>query len=264
MQCPRLAHRQGLPIKRLSITGLRRFWPVLALLIAGLALWAMQPRGGAARAPVGLFTSLPILWNEAPDIAAQLNDPTPEHWARAELSARGRIIPLDTLAAEPLAGLSRLVIAQPRPLSPDENVALDAWVRDGGQLLLLADPALTQHSDFPIADPRRPQAVVLLSPILTRWGLELTFDESQPYGERVQAVQDAAIPYNLAGRWRVAGAAAAAANCQLLGDGLAVTCRVGKGRVVALADAAVLERGDPAGSRRTALAWLLDAAFPGA
>lgn len=236
---------------------------MLAALALGLALWAAQPRSGSAQAPTGLFTSLPILWNEAPDIAAQLNDTAPPHWARAELAERGGIIPLDTLAAEPLAGLSRLVIAQPRPLSPEENVALDAWVRGGGRLLLLADPALTQHSDFPIADPRRPQAVVLLSPILTRWGLDLTFDESQPYGERAEPVMDVPVPYNLAGRWRVSGQASGGANCRAWGDGLAVTCAVGKGRVVALADAAVLEPQDADGARAKALAWLLDAAFLG-
>lgn len=257
--------KSPLPPLRLAppISRLRRFWPVLALLVAGLALWAMQPRSTAAQAPVGLFTSLPILWNEAPDIAAQLNDTAPEHWAKAELTARGGIVPLDTLGAAPLAGLTRLVIAQPRPLSPDENVALDNWVRGGGQLLLLADPALTQHSDFPIADPRRPQAVALLSPILSRWGLDLTFDESQPFGERVQAVMDVPVPYNLAGRWRVSGQASGGATCRALGDGIAVTCAVGKGRVVALADAAVLEPDDSAGARQAALAWLLDAAFLG-
>ena len=258
-----MARRQGPPIKRLSITGMRRFWPVLALLIAGLAVWAMQPRSTGPQAPIGLFTSLPILWNEAPDIAAQLNDTAPPHWARAQLAERGRIVPLDTLAAQPLAGLTRLVIAQPRPLSPDENVALDAWVRGGGRLLLLADPALTQHSDFPIADPRRPQAVVLLSPILKRWGLDLTFDESQPYGERTGPVMDVPVPYNLAGRWRIAGPGGGGAKCRVLGDGLAVTCAVGKGHVAALADAAVLEPQDGDGTRRTALAALLDAAFSG-
>lgn len=258
MKSPLLPPRLDLPISRF-----RRFWPVLALLMAGLALWAMQPRSSAAKAPVGLFTTLPILWNEAPDIVAQLNDSTPPHWARAELTERGGIVPLDTLAAQPLAALTRLVIAQPRPLSPDENVALDNWVRGGGRLLLLADPALTQHSDFSIADPRRPQAVALLSPILSRWGLDLTFDESQPFGERVQPVMDVPVPYNLAGRWRVSGQASGGVNCRAWGDGLAVTCAVGKGRVVALADAAVLESDDSAGTRKPALTWLLDAAFLG-
>ncbi|MDP3905780.1 DUF4350 domain-containing protein [Novosphingobium sp.] len=251
----------------------RLFWPVAALIGLGAVIWAAQPGQKPGQNPgpqvaTGLFTSLPILWNEAPDVAGQLNDAAPPHWARAELAARGPITALDTLAsggsaAGPLAGLTRLVLAQPRPLSPDENVALDNWVKGGGRLLLLADPALTQHSDFPITDPRRPQAVVLLSPILSRWGLDLTFDEAQPYGERVQPVMDVPVPYNLAGRWRVSGQASGGVNCRAWGDGLAVTCAVGKGRVVALADAAVLEPDDPDGARSKALRWLLDAAFIG-
>lgn len=252
-------HRVVLPISRL-----RRGWLVGALLVAALVLWAMQPRDAVRGAPIGLFTTLPILWNEAPDIAAQLNDPAPPHWARSELEARGDIVPLDTLAASgsasPLANLSRLVIAQPRPLSPQENVALDAWVRDGGRLLLLADPALTQHSDFPIADPRRPQAVALLSPILARWGLELTFDDAQPFGERMQAGPTVPVPVNLAGRWRLAPAPGGGEPCGTVADGLVAICALGKGRVVAVADAAVLEPEDPAGARRAALNWLLDEA----
>lgn len=229
------------------------------------AVWLIRGRVAAPQQPIGLFTTLPILWNEAPDIAAQLNDAAPPHWARAELAGRGRVVPLDTLAGPggqgPLSGVDRLVIAQPRPLSPDENVALDNWVRAGGRLLLLADPALTQHSDFPIGDPRRPQAVVLLSPILKRWGLALSFDEAQPFGERAQAVMDMPVPVNLAGNWQIAGQASGRGKCRVWGDGLAVTCAVGQGRVVALADAAVLEPDDADATRRAALAWLLDAAF---
>lgn len=256
---PQRLRRVVLPISRW-----RRVWLVVAVVAAALVLWAMQPRDTVRGAPIGLFTTLPILWSEAPDIAAQLNDPAPPHWARRELEARGDIVPLDTLAAagsaSPLASLSRLVIAQPRPLSPQENVALDAWVRGGGRLLLVADPALTQHSDFPLGDPRRPQAVALLSPILARWGLELTFDDAQPFGERMQAGPVAPLPVNLAGRWRITPAPAGGGQCRTLADGLVAICTLGAGRVVAVADAAALEPGDPDGTRRKALGWLLDEA----
>lgn len=211
--------------------------------------------------PTGLFTTLPILWNEAPDVAGLLKHDEAPHWARAELGARGPVVALDVLGGPDgtgrLAGLDRLVIAQPRPLGPAENVALDAWVRGGGHLLLLADPALTADSAFPVGDPRRPQAVALLSPILKRWGLELRFDDSQPFGERVVDAMGVPVPTNLAGRWASEGRA----NCRLWGDALLVTCAIGKGRVVALADAAVLDRDDPAGLRRKAFAALLDTAF---
>lgn len=213
--------------------------------------------------PVGLFTTLPILWNEANDVAGMLKSADPPHWARTAIAARGPVSGLDTLAGPggrgPLDSLKRLVIAQPRPLSPDENVALDAWVRGGGQLLLLADPALTAESAFAVGDPRRPQAVVLLSPILARWGLDLHFDDAQPFGERTGEVMGMAVPVNLPGHFTTRGQS----NCRLWGEGLAASCAIGQGRVIAVADAAVLERDDPAGTRAKALNGLLDAAFVG-
>lgn len=213
---------------------------------------------------IGLFTTLPILWNESDDLAGLLSeDQPPPHWARAELDSHGSLVPLDLLSGpdghDRLDGLDLLVMAQPRPLGPAENVALDDWIRGGGRLLLLADPALTQESTFAIGDPRRPQAVVLLSPILRRWGLELEFDEEQAFAEKRIDVMGMPIPINLAGRFRTRGQN----NCRLWGEGLAVTCALGKGRVVALADAAVLEPDDPDGLRQTALGWLLDAAATG-
>ncbi len=218
-------------------------------------------RGKDSGEPVGLFTSLPILWSDSADLGAELRGDSAPHWALRLLKERGPVEPLDTLAgapgASPLDKLGRLVIAQPRPLGPAENVALDAWVRGGGRLLLVADPALTQDSAFPIGDPRRPQAVALLSPILGRWGLDLLFDDSQQLGEQARDVLGVATPVNLPGRFAARGQA----NCRLWADGLAATCAIGKGRVVALADAAVLERQDPSGTRPTAFSALLDAAF---
>lgn len=211
--------------------------------------------------PVGLFTTLPILWTESDDIGDMLRGDAPAHWARGVLEARGKIVPLDHLAGTgvgSLAGLDRVVIAQPRPLSPQENVALDDWVKGGGKLLLLADPMLTAESAFSVGDRRRPQDVVLLSPILTRWGLELRFDETQAPGETRPEVMGVAVPVNLPGRFTVSGADGA---CRTWGEGVAVSCAIGKGRVIALADAAVLDPEDPDAARADAFAWLLDAAF---
>ncbi len=233
---------------------------LLALAAAAIAWWALKPSSRPAE-PIGLFTTLPILWSESADIGAELSPDNQPHWARAALEAAGRIEPLDLLAgpkgAGPLDQLRRLVIAQPRVLSGAENVALDDWVRGGGHLLLIADPALTEHSDFGLADPRRPQAVALLSPILSHWGLSLRFDDRQQMGEARREVMGVAVPVNLAGHFATEGQA----NCKLWGDGLAVTCAIGRGRVVALADAALLERDDPSRQRAKAFAWLLDAAF---
>lgn len=241
----------------------RKVWFSAAIVVAALAglVWWTAPRAAKPAGPLGLFTTLPILWAESPDLSKALSGAEEPHWARGVLASTGTIEPLDVLSGPPgqapLDRVRRLVMAQPRVLSPRENVALDAWVRGGGQLLLLADPALTEESAFPLADPRRPQAVVLLSPILSRWGLDLRFDDGQQLGEVSREVMGVPVPVNLPGHFMTRGQA----NCRLWADGLAVTCAIGAGRVVALADAAVLEREDPDGTRANALRSLLQAAF---
>ncbi len=194
---------------------------------------------------IGLSSSLPLVWAEAGDIRGQLSDTTGKHWALQAMERRGRVIPLDTLAGPkglPLPHDALLVLAQPRPLTPDENVALDAWVRAGGRLLLFADPMLTAHSDFALGDPRRPQDIAMLSPILRHWGLEMTFDPDQPAGESQDQVFGVSVPTNLSGRF----VARPDAQCRLAADGIAADCVIGRGRAIIIADAAVFD-GDDAG-----------------
>lgn len=239
-------------------------------LIASLAAMACQaaPEPPARSDPsrvtldqpvLGVMTSLPLIWGEAEDIGELLQPEPAAAWVRQELERRFTLAPLDVLEANELGRLDRLLLAQPRALSPPENVALDAWVRGGGKLLLFADPMLTRHSRFPVGDRRRPQDVVLLSPILARWGLELQFDEDQPAGEQTILIDGIAVPVDLGGRLRVM----ADSRCALAGDGLVARCRIGAGKVLVLADAVVLddaEAGDPE-LRRAALARILAMAF---
>lgn len=161
------------------------------------------------------------------------------------MEEQGRVVPLDSLAGRQGLALPHdalLVLIQPRPLSPDENVALDAWVRGGGHVLLFADPMLTAHSAFALGDPRRPQDIAMLSPILDHWGLALEFDDAQPRGERDVEVRGATLPVNLRGQLRLS----ADARCRLEADKLVADCRVGKGRAVVVADAALFD-GEDAG-----------------
>ena len=235
---------------------------MLGLALAlGLIGWFSLHQPPTPSDPIGVFTSLPLLWSDTPNLAGELGKDRQVHWASAVLARRGRIVALDTLSLAPgprsLAELKRLVLAQPRVLSPDENVALDNWVRGGGQLLLLADPAWTEQSPFGLGDPRRPMAAAMLSPILSRWGLELRFDPGGPLEEHDRDLMGFALPTILPGSFATRGQT----NCRLWSDGLAVTCAIGRGRVFALADAALLERDDPAGARARAFGLLLDSAF---
>ena len=221
---------------------------LIGAVVIGLAFIGMK-RGAAQGPPpdraIGLFTSLPVVWPEGGP-AEILGRDAPPHWAMAVLRGQGKVIPLDRLASDgggdaPLGAMDLLVMAQPRPLAPDENVALDEWVRGGGGVLLFADPMLTAHSAFALGDPRRPQDIVMLSPILARWGLGLEFDEAQPAGERRADLFGIAVPVNLPGRFVAAGGAP---RCAIAASGLAARCDVGAGRVLAIADAALLEQED--------------------
>ena len=244
---------------------------LLILAVALVAGWAGLGRkgNGAARAasgePLLLFTSLPIYWAEAPDLAATLDGTGPPHWARRAIEASRTLRPLDTLDAATLGKAHDLLMVQPRPLSPEENVAVDAWVAGGGHLLLFADPALTAQSAFALGDRRRPQDIVLLSPILARWGLRLEFDAEQAPGEHRVALGDGTfLPVNLPGRFAVVSERRKDSSCRLGAQALMAECRIGRGKIVALADAALFEPTPDAASeteRRTALGSLLVRAF---
>ena len=228
-------------------------WLLGAVLASALAACGNTGEQRRAKSAVGLSTSLPLVWSESGDIRGHLAGQKPRHWALTALQQRGDLVLLDTLAdVKRLPSQGLLVLAQPRPLSPEENVALDAWVRRGGRLLLFADPMLTTESDYAIGDPRRPEAIAMLSPILRHWGLELEFDEDQPAGERETAVFGAPLPVNLPGQFRPRGDV----PCVVEARPIAAECRIGKGRVIAIADAAVFD-GEDAG-RTAAFQALLD------
>lgn len=265
----------------------------LFLRLAGALLLLSLP--GCHKAPdpalhgrrIGLSTSLPILWAESDDIRDLLASGAPRSWADDALAEQGEVVPLDRLVDArgqlPLPFDSLLVMAQPRALSPQENLALDSWVRAGGRLLLFVDPMLTQPSRYALGDPRRPQAMAMLSPILAHWGLELRYDPWVQPGERAVPFAKSVLPVNLPGHFRLLGisgdsnaprgnrgmgmrgdgsegANGANAACMLESSGILAGCRIGKGRVLAVADAALFEDAvEPEGlmMRRTALLALI-------
>jgi hypothetical protein len=229
------------------------------LILAG----ACQAEGSApdADAPsareLGLMGTIPLYWGEEAAFGDALSGDARPHWARNQLEKRFALRPLDTLSDTTLDNIDLLLLAQPRALTPAENVALDTWVRGGGRLLLFADPMLTGESRFAIGDRRRPQDVILLSPILARWGLRIEFDDTQPAGP---SVLDAVvpIPVNLPGRFTLVEGQG---RCDLAAGDVLARCAVGKGQVVVLADAAVLDLYDPQPLAPAALDWLVGQGF---
>ena len=241
-----------------------RFKPIRLVLAAALALIPLPGGLGAGTAaapsnpPLGLMGTIPIYWGEARQLDDLIGGAAIRHWARAELERGYQLRPVDYLDATALDQLEFLLLAQPRALSGEENVALDAWVRAGGHLLLFADPMMTGHSDFSIGDRRRPQDVALLSPILEHWGLDLEFVEDQPAGPQVARDGDLSLPVNLPGRFVVRSGEA---QCLLSAGGVLARCAIGQGWATIVADAAVLDLHQPDSQARPALDRLAEIAF---
>lgn len=239
---------------------------LLALLAAGCDAAPAAKGGAAPRERMGLMTSLPLYWPLEAGVEDIASGRAPVPWQRAALEAAYVIEPLDSLApvpglgpgapaTDPLAGLARLAVIQPRGLSPADNVALDAWVRAGGRLLLVLDPALTGEYDLPLGDPRRPADAALIPPVVARWGLAVRFDEAQGAVPAERALGETPLPLAQAGEVTVIDPAAA--DCALVAEGAAARCNVGKGQVTLIADAALFEHRELAGEDDRRLGTLL-------
>ncbi|MEL6878855.1 MAG: hypothetical protein AAGL68_12280 [Pseudomonadota bacterium] len=217
--------------------------------------------------PLGLMTSLPIYWPLGADLSDLASGGEAHTWQRAAIERCFTLVPLDTLSAipalsptdadiDPLAGLERMAVIQPRGLSPQDNVALDDWVRDGGDLLIALDPALTGEYDLALGDPRLPTMSALIPPVIERWGLGVSFDEGQELTVIEEDLGYAQIPLALPGFL-----ATTSDNCTLAAQGAVAKCAIGKGQVTVIADAALFEHQELVGENGATLASLFDYAF---
>lgn len=260
----------------------RNNWPgfaVTALLaLAGCNADAVIPADettahAAEPQRLGLMTSLPLYWPESAAIGDLASGRAAPPWQRGVIEQRYTVQPLDTLSpisalspdapeVDPLAGLQRLAVIQPRGLSPADNVALDRWVRAGGRLLLVLDPALTGEYAAPLGDPRRPVETALILPVVKRWGLNIFY----PVFDRANA-QPAESPIPGGGMVPLAAPGMidfdpqAGAHCKMMRGNAIATCRVGKGQVTLIADAAVFEHPELAGEGGATLRAVLAASL---
>lgn len=227
-----------------------------------------------SRPKLGLMTSLPIYWPLGAEFADLASGEAEIPWQR-ELLAKGyELVPLDTLTpipgltpdapeTNPLEGLERIAIIQPRGLSPADNVALDEWVRGGGHLLIALDPLLTGEYELPLGDPRRPSDTALIPPVITRWGLAGSFDESQEAEVSYATLPTGDVPLLVAGESGEFSAVADDNGCATHGDGAIVRCEsVGEGSVTYIHDAAVFEHRELAGENGEGIRALVRFAFP--
>ena len=224
--------------------GLRKRLAVGLLLVLGLvllltALRFLRPEVQATKPALGLMTTLPLQWSEG-GIEADLAADAQAHPAYARLQAQYDVRPLDSFDALAKSPLSLMLLAQPRALAPSELVTLDAWVRDGGRLLILADPALLWGSLYPLGDKRRPLFTSLLSPLFSHWGLELVLPMSGQDAIALREIDGFNIRTRTPGEW-MPKTGKASAICTIAAHKLLADCRVGKGRAIVVADADLLD-----------------------
>ncbi len=224
----------------------KRFAVASAMIVAALLIPRLVDDGlrdhaapDAPRPVVAVLSALPL---QGVPMGASQSLPAAESiglrspiWAALE--KRIDLHALDALDEKALAGVDRILLAQPRALSPVEFVVLDAWVRRGGEAVILSDPLLQWTDPRPLAHPMRAPLTSLLDPLLTHWGLRLEPAEISVGEAPVQrrAMESRAM-VQLAAASRFTKISNSG-SCILSDEGLIATCRIGAGRARLMADA---------------------------
>jgi hypothetical protein len=199
---------------------------LVALLVGGGALIARhaRPAADSAKPRLALLTSLPLLFGE------QFGLDSPHPPAMTRIEAKFAVVPIGVADAASLKGFSHLLMAHARAQPAEALVDLDAWVRNGGQIVLLADPRLKWEGSRPLGDPLRPPPDFADTGLLVHWGVRLAVDEA---GEGVLRATSRA--------------------CHIAEDGLVAECRVGHGTARIIADADFMLDDDKRAARRVDL-----------
>ncbi len=202
---------------------------------AGLAFVAQRPEAAdrtvaqalpaAAKGNLMLLTSLPLVFGETFSLEGGGSA------ALRALETRYHVVPVDTAGAASLGKGNLLLMAHPPAQTAEALVELDAWVRGGGRLLLLADPALEWHSERPLGDTLRPPPAFADTGLLRHWGLRL--DSPVERGPRLRRLGGKEVltlsPGDLFG------------TCPISRDRLVARCRIGRGQVTIVGDADLLD-----------------------
>jgi hypothetical protein len=211
---------------RLRLAAIGAVIAVVALTVGALAYCSRSPselpaRPSNQRPPLMVVTSLPLLFGER--LSLQGNGSP----ALAALETRYRVIPIGVTDAASLVGGGLLLMAHANAQPAEALVDLDRWVRDGGHVMLLADPRLEWPSERPLGDVLRPSPMFPDTGLLRHWGLTL-----QPPEQRGPETR------RLGGRTILADSPGTlSGGCAISADRLVAHCRIGKGAATVVADA---------------------------
>jgi hypothetical protein len=212
---------------------------ILALAFVLAAMRFLQQGQSAPKPVLGLMTTLPLEWSEG-GIEADLAEDAQPHPAFLRLQQKYDVRPVDIFDELNIRSTPLLLLAQPRALRPQELVQLDKWVRDGGKLLVLADPALQWGSLYPLGDKRRPLFTSLLSPLFAHWGLELVLPMTEDEEVVLRKPAGMTVRTQTPGEW-LPKAGVNKPGCVISDQGLMADCPIGKGQAVLVADADLLD-----------------------
>lgn len=209
-----------------------------AVALAALFIWGLleEPPGTPIpehkKPELYLLTSLPLLFGER--FTLDMEQPL----ITGYLQDRYRLKAIDLPSQVPAGGT--LLMVQPRALPAEELVALDRWVRNGGRLVLLADPLLEWPSERPLGDLLRPPPMFADTGLLGHWGLRLDApDERGPTHVRIPATKPSERDFELnvllisPGRLVSLGSR----GCSRILDARYAECNLDKGRAIVVADA---------------------------
>jgi hypothetical protein len=180
-----------------------------------------------------VLTGLPIIFPETLTLDARASP------ARAKLETRYRLVPVSVADRGTLDGHRLLLMAQPQAQPAEVLVDLDRWVRGGGHVLLLADPALEWPSERPLGDVLRPPIAFADTGLLIHWGARL--DAPDDLGGKSIRVGNRQVTTRASGRLVALNHA-----CTVEADGFIAVCRVGQGKATIVADADFVDSERPA------------------
>jgi hypothetical protein len=201
------------------------------VLLQGRSPPVPEPRPEAGRPPLMLLSTLPLVFPEHFALTA------PASPTLKALQSRYRIVPISVADAEQLDHRRLLLMAQPRAQPAEALVDLDQWVRKGGRVLLLSDPALEWPSERPLGSLLRPPFAFADTGLLAHWGLRL--DAPDQLGPAARMVDGREIRMESPGTLVATGR-----DCAVEASFIA-HCRIGQGEATVIADADFLNPDSP-------------------